>query len=132
MTKDFLAHFLYPSCSQRFVTGQIVEVNTERIMYGTIRCDCSTYPIIDGILICKHDEKTGSIVKYVVGETLWKGLKRSFEYSLDLKESIMTYSLSVNHDIFINRQYSPNNLRRHQLIIILLHVAKIFFHSQTE
>lgn len=89
MTKDFLQTLVCPSCNQRFDIERIVKVNNERFLYGTIRCHCSVFPIVDGILIYKHDEKTKNIINYIVSKKIWKALKLSFDYRPDLNKLLM-------------------------------------------
>lgn len=89
MTRTFLELLLCPSCHQRFLIKQVVGEDTERVLYGTIRCDCSEYPIVDGILITKNDQKTEIIITYVTERKLWKALKLCFDYRPDLNKLLM-------------------------------------------
>lgn len=89
MTKDFLEILRCPSCAEQFSSLQVVRVNFERILYGVVQCRCSVYPIVDGILIFKNDDKTRRILHFVAKGETWKALKLSFDYKPDLNKLLL-------------------------------------------
>lgn len=73
----------------KFEMAEIVKASSGRILYGTIACDCSLYPIVEGILVYKNDDKTRDICSMIARRKLWKALKLSFDYMPDLNKVLM-------------------------------------------
>lgn len=96
MRKHVLDLLLCPSCKQSFILQQGVEVNTDNIVYGVIRCHCSSYPIVDGILIFKRSEKTRRIIKCVTERKPWQALKKCFDYRPDLNKMLMATAANAS------------------------------------
>jgi len=51
-----------PYCGSKFIIDQIIKQNSDDIILGYIKCNCSRFPILDGILILK----LGSSLDYII------------------------------------------------------------------
>lgn len=89
MTKQFLNTLVCRSCGQQFTVSRHVRVRSERIEYAVIQCGCAEFPVVNGILIHKRDEKTQQILSCVAAGDTWKALKKSFDYKPDLNKMFM-------------------------------------------
>ncbi|UCE73420.1 MAG: class I SAM-dependent methyltransferase [Methanomassiliicoccales archaeon] len=98
MRRDFLKRLICPDCKSDFDMGEIYTKTNTEIINGIVRCDCSEYPIIDGILIYKKPffHERMSSTAYLV--TLMRTNRLEDAISLPHKDQKLEKSLLNMHD----------------------------------
>ncbi len=69
--------------------AEVELASAERVLYGIIACRCSLYPIVEGVLVQKNDDKTKYVCTMIKQRKLWKSLKMTFDYKPDLNKVLM-------------------------------------------
>ena len=135
MKMDFLDILFCPSCQSTFQVYDLVEVqhllhsDAQRMIYGVVRCGCAEYPVVDGILIFKRDEKTRQVLDYVARKKTWAALKQCFDYGPDLNRLLLATASNATLPYkalgLVLRLLTGAGFRRPIPLYKLLHVASV-------
>jgi trans-aconitate methyltransferase len=101
MTESFLNLFRSPS-GAAFSVDQVFLKSGSDILYGTVRTDGNRYPIVDGILIYKHDAHTDTILRTLDRKKFFHALQLALDYKPDLNRFLLTASphASLGYRVF--------------------------------
>lgn len=83
MKKGLLELIRCPYCGTDLEIEEIYSENGEEIIYGCIKCECDTYPILGGILILKNAPVKKYILKYLKKKENEKAIALSFGCGVD-------------------------------------------------
>jgi SAM-dependent methyltransferase/uncharacterized protein YbaR (Trm112 family) len=85
MKQELLEIMKCPYCGTDFENEDVYEENGGEIINGCIRCECATYPILEGILILKNTPPKGYIIEYLKNKEIEKAVALSFgDYTNDI------------------------------------------------
>ena len=78
MKKELLEIMKCPYCGNDFEIEEIYSENEEEIINGCIKCECDTYPILEGILVLKNTPTKKYIIEYLKKKEIKKAIALSF------------------------------------------------------
>jgi SAM-dependent methyltransferase/uncharacterized protein YbaR (Trm112 family) len=87
--EDILEILLCPYCGSTFRLPEIIEARGEEIITGSLQCECSSFPILEGIPFIKKNPATRYLMKYITSGQVKKAVSLAFalstnSFSLDL------------------------------------------------
>ena len=125
MKQELLELIKCPYCGTDFEMEEIYSENEEGITNGCIKCECGTYPILNGILILKNTLVKKYIVNYLKKKEIKKAIALPFWNHIDDICRVMNFIESKpcgkffkrSSLVFVNyflkkryRKYSDKNL----------------------
>ena len=115
MRTSFLAQLSCPECSSPLQADLVLEGNAEEITAGTVRCQCSQYPIVAGILVFQRDSGTK-----VITSLLNRGkVTESLNILTDTRPDRFTFK-GIS---YLERSGAPIPLTGYKLLMKLLRVG---------
>jgi SAM-dependent methyltransferase len=112
MRFSFLDLMKCPYCGSGFRIQDVIEKKKEDVIFGCIRCECSEFPIVEGILILKASFMNGIVVRLIkdrrtreaavhcFGWDDFENLSRSyvpFRFSNKIQEPLKRLSYRLGH-----------------------------------
>jgi SAM-dependent methyltransferase/uncharacterized protein YbaR (Trm112 family) len=83
MKQKLLELMKCPYCGSDFEIEEVFSENEEEITNGCIKCECSEYPILEGILILKNTATKKYIIEYLKKKEVEKAVALSFKYGVN-------------------------------------------------
>ena len=80
MKQELLEIMKCPYCGTDFEIEEVYSENEEGIINGCIKCECDTYPILEGILVLKNSPTKKCIINYLNTKEIEKAVALSFGY----------------------------------------------------
>ena len=78
MKRKLLEIMKCPYCGTDLEIEEIYSENEEEIINGCIKCECATYPILEGILVLKNTSTKKYIIEYLKKKEIQKAVALSF------------------------------------------------------
>lgn len=80
MTNDFLKILVCQKCLRHFELVSETKSEKSRVLFGSIKCLCSEFPIVEGIVIYKRNENIKLILENINKHDYGTALKLSLDY----------------------------------------------------
>jgi SAM-dependent methyltransferase len=97
MEQELLELIKCSYCGSDFEIGEVYEENSGEIINGCIKCECDTYPILEGILILKKDNMKKYILELLKKKNIREAVAFSLGEHIGYTCDIMTYLESGAH-----------------------------------
>jgi len=94
MRSQFLELMKCPYCGSDFRIQDVIEKNDEEVISGSVKCECSEFPVVEGILIVKASPLNKRIVRLIkerrIGEAVihcfgWEDFEKLYESYVPLR-----------------------------------------------
>ena len=94
MRSQFLELMKCPYCGSDFRIQDVIEKNDEEVIYGSVKCECSEFQVVEGILIVKASHLNKRIVRLIkerrIGEAVihcfgWEDFEKLYESYVPLR-----------------------------------------------
>ena len=82
MKQELLELMKCPYCGTGFEIEEVYSENEEEIISGCIKCECDTYPILEGIFILKKSPQKKYIVEYLKKKENQKAIALSLGFAV--------------------------------------------------
>ncbi|MBU0572389.1 methyltransferase domain-containing protein [Patescibacteria group bacterium] len=66
MHKKFINKLICPQCKKDLKIKRIFLAKRNNIVYGFLKCECCTYPILDGILFIQRDKSLKTFIVFII------------------------------------------------------------------
>ena len=83
MKQELLELMKCPYCGTSFEIEEGYSENEEGIINGCVKCECDTYPILEGILILKNTATKKYIIEHLKKKEIEKAVALSFKYGVN-------------------------------------------------